>query len=664
MQETCDYPMMRMMQRNRNQIWFVLLLLAAVLLASCKGETENGKDSTGDRTQSVSDSGSSLGQDTDEPDPGDGSLLLVKNGKTNFSIVTPRSGSQAVLRAANRLSEWFSDAGVAMPVVGDGGNFNKNVPTDTYEILLGRTNRAESRAVTDGEIPKRGYLWRVSGRRLVIQASDDAMLELAVGELFHTRQNDLAGGNLTLSGDLSQTVEVPEGRHGWLLPGIPDYAGGELSLNVYDSGYGLTDYSEDAVYNSKMQIVYNTSAAEFEAYGGKLAEAGYSKTFENTIGDNRYTAWRKATTRLYVYYTGSGSEVRVIWDRNSTVDPDRFSYSYTPKAEDTSVYYAYAIYHGPTGLDYSNCGQLGVIKMADNSLFVIDGGMAAQFDTAAQEGFVKFAREVTGTPEGEKVRIACWFFTHTHGDHWAGLAKVMTSAKYRNDFSLERVAANYVNAQLDQNTGIQSLYSSLVSAWPECRMLKLHTGMNLQLADLNIEVLYTHEDNVRRNGVSRITDPNDASTVLKLTMGGVTQLILGDLNEVGMEALIGQMPADYLKVDIVQVAHHGWNWVDAIYDLAKAPYAIFPQSEGGANRTLGVDAKHTLLKVQEYASPENCFYSDKTSSLVVKDGKVTIGQSYPLYYDSPDYDWGNVYEGVDLGTVKDWSFRYDGKKKS
>ena len=52
--------MMRMMQRNRNQIWFVLLLLAAVLLASCKGGTENGKDSTGDRTQSVSDSGGVL----------------------------------------------------------------------------------------------------------------------------------------------------------------------------------------------------------------------------------------------------------------------------------------------------------------------------------------------------------------------------------------------------------------------------------------------------------------------------------------------------------------------------------------------------------------------------------------------------------------------------
>ena len=146
-------------------------------------------------------------------------------------------------------------------------------------------------------------------------------------------------------------------------------------------------------------------------------------------------------------------------------------------------------------------------------------------------------------------------------------------------------------------------------------------------------------------------------------MGGVTQLILGDLNEVGMNILIGQTPAEYLKVDIVQVSHHGWNWVDAIYDLARAPYAIFPQSEGGANRTLGVDAKHTLLKVQEYAAPENCFYSDKTSSLIVKDGKITLGQSYPLYYDSPDYDWGNVYEGMDISKVKDWSFRYEDKKK-
>lgn len=645
---------------RKNKLWIMLLLLAALMLAACRGG--NGGDGTPEGTPSASEPGSDTEPGTDAPDPGDGKLHLAENGRTAFSIVIPRSAEVSVERAANRLAAWFAEAGVTMPVMKDGGNFNKNVPTDTYEILLGATNRAESRAVKAEDIPENGYLWRASGRRLVIQAGSDALLEIAVGEVFGAYQSELAGGSLILDGDLSQTA-TPEARRGWQLTGIPDYIGGELSANLYDSGYGLTDYSEKPEQNSKMQIIGNTSVSEWEAYLEKLTDAGYRKTFENTLGSNRYTAWRKATTRLYVYYTGGANEARVIWDRNSTVDPDQFSYSYTPGTDDTSVYYAYAIYHGPTGLDYSNCGQMGVIKMADNSLFIIDGGMDPQFDTAAQEGFVRFAREVTGTPDGEKVRIACWFFTHTHGDHWAGLAKVMTSSVYQQAFSLERVAVNYVNAQIDLNRGIQSLYLSLVSAYPECQMLKLHTGMKLQLADLGIEVLYTHEDAVRSNGVTRITDPNDASTVLKLTMGGVTQLILGDLNEVGMNILIGQTPAEHLKVDIVQVSHHGWNWVDAIYDLAKAPYAIFPQSEGGANRTLGVDAKHTLLKVQEYAAPENCFYSDKTSSLIVKDGKITIGQSYPLYYDSPDYDWGNVYEGMDISKVKDWSFRYEDKKK-
>lgn len=638
---------------HNTKLWIILLLLAALLLAACKSGDGNGKDSTEETTAPANDPG------TDAPDTGE-SLCLVKDGKTDFSIIMPRSGSLAVKRAASRLSAWFSEAGVTMPAEEDGGKLNKNVPTDTYEILLGSTNRAESRAVADEDIPEQGYLCRVSGRRLVIQASDDAILELAVGELFQTYQEELAGGSLTLEAGFSQTVELPEVRSGWLLPGIPDYEGGTLSAKLYDSGYGLTDYSEDPEDNSKMQIVYNTSVAQFKAYGEKLTAAGYSKTFENRIGDNRYTAWRKATTRLYVYYTGSGRDVRVIWDRNSTVDPSQFSYSYTPKEEDTSIYYAYAIYHGPDGLDNSNSGQLGVIKMADNSLFVIDGGMAAQFDTAAQEGFVQFAREVTGTPEGEKVRIACWFFTHTHSDHRQGLSKVMTAAKFQKEFQLERVAANYVNAQLDRkSTGIEEFYDALVAAWPDCQMLKLHSGMNLQLADLNIEVLYTHEDYVLHTGISQITSVNDSSTVLKLTMGGVTQLILGDIDRGGMNTLIEQIPADYFKVDIVQVSHHCWNRLDELYDLAKASYAIFTQSEGGANRTLGINAKHNLLKVQEYASPEHCFYSDKTSSLIVKDGKVTIGQSYPLYYDSPDYDWGNVYEGVDIGTIKDYSYLYD-----
>ena len=249
MQETCDYPMMRMMQRNKNQIWFVLLLLAAVLLASCKGGTENGKDSTGDRTQSVSDSGSSLGQDTDEPDPGDGSLLLVKNGKTNFSIVTPRSGSQAVLRAANRLSEWFSDAGVAMPVVGDGGNFNKNVPTDTYEILLGRTNRAESRAVTVF-LPARG----IAQERVVSEKEKSKVIQ---GWVYDKNKQVLPGVSVKIAGT---SIGTSTNVKGWFRITLPIQRG-SLEFSFIGLKKQLINFTEKT---DTLQIVLEEDLMELE----------------------------------------------------------------------------------------------------------------------------------------------------------------------------------------------------------------------------------------------------------------------------------------------------------------------------------------------------------------------------------------------------------------
>lgn len=109
-------------------------------------------------------------------------------------------------------------------------------------------------------------------------------------------------------------------------------------------------------------------------------------------------------------------------------------------------------------------------------------------------------------------------------------------------------------------------------------------------------------------------------------------------------------------MDVIQVAHHTWNWLDSIYDIAQAEYAVFTQSVGGSNRTLGVNAVAVLEKVQEYAPPENCYFSGvETSGLLFRDGTVTLTETYPLAWDSPDYEWKFVYEGVDLSTVPDYS---------
>ena len=630
------------------KLLLLLFLLLCLAVCSCRERTPAGEPDTAGGTEAP-------GTAVAEP------LEVVRNGKTDFQIVCARSASLSVTRAAERLSEWFAAGGVTVPVMKDGGNANQNVPTDTYEILIGSTNRAESLAVSASELPERGYLCRVSGRRVVILATDDRLLEVAVSELFGQYQAALDEGTLILDGNFSRTVDCTDEREGWLLHGIPDYTGGQLSRKLYDCGFGLYDYSENEEANSVMQIAHHTTVQEYQAYLKRLEDAGYCKTFENSIGDNRYAAYRLCNLRLYVYYTAADSAARIVWDRNSTVDPDAFSYTATADETAESVFYAYAIWQGTDGLYSNNCGQLEVIKLADNSLFVIDGAIADQFDAAEREGFVRFAREITGTPEGEKVRIACWFFTHDHYDHRSGLAKVLASAEYASAFELERMAFNYLNATLSRgdSMGLREMYNSLLALYPDCEMLKLHTGMKLQLANLQLEVLYTHEDAViASTGASRIDKKdltNDASTVLRLTMEEVSCLILGDLDQLGESILIENIPAEYLQVDLIQVAHHTWNQILRLYDIARAEYAVFTQSEGGSNRTLGINARAVLRKIQQYAKPEHCyFYSVETSGLLFRNGTVTLKETFPLCYNSFDFPWKYVYEGVDMSTVKDY----------
>ena len=163
---------------------------------------------------------------------------------------------------------------------------------------------------------------------------------------------------------------------------------------------------------------------------------------------------------------------------------------------------------------------------------------------------------------------------------------------------------------------------------------------------------------IASTGASRIDKKdltNDASTVLRLTMEEVSCLILGDLDQLGESILIENIPAEYLQVDLIQVAHHTWNQILRLYDIARAEYAVFTQSEGGSNRTLGINARAVLRKIQQYAKPEHCYFSSvETSGLLFRNGTVTLKETFPLCYNSFDFPWKYAYEGVDMSTVKDY----------
>ena len=69
------------------------------------------------------------------------------------------------------------------------------------------------------------------------------------------------------------------------------------------------------------------------------------------------------------------------------------------------------------GIANQQCESTKVIRLSDNSLILMDGGAKYQATKEGTGELMSFLREITGTSEGEKIRISSIIITHAHSDH-------------------------------------------------------------------------------------------------------------------------------------------------------------------------------------------------------------------------------------------------------
>ena len=440
-------------------------------------------------------------------------------------------------------------------------------------------------------------------------------------------------------GSSPEVQEEENVREGWLLEGLPSYEGGTLSKRVYNAGPGLaSDTTATTGEDSYMQIIAKTTKEEFLAYLDKLESLGYKSTYRGSREENLYAEYEGGGRRLYAYYIESLKTARVI-DEKSGVSLDSFSYS-LPSGE-SAVLYQYGLYQASPSLTTTNCGMLYVIKLADNSLFIVDGGHQYQSSDRAADGFMDFLHEITGTEKGERVTIAAWFITHAHADHLMLAAKVLH--RYHDEIDLERVMFNFPSFQV-----VTSGYRAFPTTWfkhivttyySNAVFLKPHTGMRFDLGNINIEVLYTHEDGVRYASPSTcsISNFNSTSTVLKFTFGeDKTFLLLGDADTEAESLMLSMYKEDAtFKSDVLQVAHHAFNYMRTLYPKIAPSLALVPNSKTNAQ------SSENLPKIQpviDSAGADNVYY----------EGSGTYG------FAVVEGEWKLVYE------KKLVSSRYDG----
>lgn len=446
----------------------------------------------------------------------------------------------------------------------------------------------------------------------------------------------------------------------WVPDGTLDLpvCGGVPAKNTYNCGQGFSDPNRPAEQDSLMRLYSETSPEDFNDYLSKLEANGYHVEYTNRIDSNLYAGCRKGDTRLYVYYTAAAGEIRVILDKTSTCSPDEFGYEKT--GDGFTAVYQYGLSNSDN-LEENSDGQVGngmlyFCKLADNSIFVIDGGSYRQFDDAACEELLDFLRQITGSTG--KIRIACWYITHLHADHCSGFMKLLQA--HPDLFELERVACNPVSRNGDAFLGAASdatferLSRELQQIFgTDFAFLKLHAGQEFDLCGVRAQVLTTHEDMVSaatgkslistdygewNDGQCYITnDFNNTGTVVKLTFDGKSFLVTGDINRPAMRQLMRNFSDDTLRADIVQIAHHAINNLPELYMKTKAAIVFYPCAEFGASRYAYRVQYRTLTGL----FADGVYFQDNlTTGVQVVAGKLTVvmqKKTVPVIYDGV---WG------------------------
>ena len=314
---------------------------------------------------------------------------------------------------------------------------------------------------------------------------------------------------------------------------------------------------------------------EFVSYIALLAGAGFEKYAENEISGNSFITYIKDTRNLFVSYFASLKELKIVIGAKKFL-PETQKPVYTRIADTTLTQIRLqgaidsAAVKGAPGMSY-------IMRLADGSFILIDGGPTNETDITALFDFL-----TENNKTGGKITIAAWFITHAHGDHM-GLA-INFINRYHASLDIKMVAYNFpdfATVKIPNEDpsgmlkGVQQFKAVIKNYFPKADTFVFHTGQKLYLADAEIEILFTHEDLYPRP----MYWGNHTSSGFRITANGKTFMVLGDM-EVSLCSQMAQTFGNYLKSDILQLTHHGFNGAAIeLYQLIDPDICLWPVDE-------------------------------------------------------------------------------------
>ena len=299
---------------------------------------------------------------------------------------------------------------------------------------------------------------------------------------------------------------------------------------------------------------------KFAAFCAELDKTDFVKVEAHETTGNCFATYRGKDSYVYVYYTAYTGKMRVI---TGPVE-ELAALSYRMDAQRKYTPYISSIPQPENGLGL-------ILRLPDGRFIIHDGGYEGEDRVyAALRNLV---------PDG-KIVIAAWFVSHPHIDHYGAFTDFLINHGGDEDVTLERIMFNFAEPDRyialevygDTVEDVIYIHKIIKENAPNVPVLKVHTGQNIDFGDATVEILYTIEDHLP----DELRNINDSSMAMRVTMGGKSFMILADTGYYS-GPILHDMWGDYLKSDILQVAHHGqWPSVESIYHKIAAEVVIVP----------------------------------------------------------------------------------------
>ncbi len=408
------------------------------------------------------------------------------------------------------------------------------------------------------------------------------------------------------------------------LPTLPS-----LDAAPVFTGY-LYPTSYTVAKESGTQEQFAQYAAQLEADGYQLQSSrSYSydylsaDLFNSKKGNgqrNSFRLYQKGNYSVYLYYCSGNGNIRVVASTAQMADQYKEINASVATGDVTPMFAMLDIGGQNANPDWIyNQGLCLAFRLSDGRFIIVDGGQWSDADASATEVTRLYNWLVEHSPNGQVV-IAAWLFTHAHSDHVNIAWKLeqmygeVTIEYYMHNFP--SLAYTQSLSKSDINLDYYSTKYPRTEAWlAEYPMIIPHTGMVYQFADCTVEILYTQEDFFPRE----INDFNNSCTVYKITQGGKSFLIAGDLEEPGQEHMITQT-GTHLESDYVQVTHHGYNGLKQfyMYGIGNTPTTgLWPQPKLSMEELR--DRKHTAV-----ADVNRYFMDRATENYSTNEGSYVI----------------------------------------